>query len=161
MLSPRHHVIDVGHSETVRAAGTQPTADSTSAVDLLVRFSISGREQDQHGQDSVVENNADPTQDGGPPKFSISFVGLPDAQKTDTTRSCSMISKSHSHRVGFPGEILERCSWCKKKILENTDLYMYGYNLGVYCSVECRKKQMALDGYDVEDCAPRPDHHRR
>ncbi|KAI3441991.1 uncharacterized protein J3R85_001567 [Psidium guajava] len=161
MLSPRHHVVDVGHSQSIGEAGSRPAANSTLAEGLQDCPAISGREQDRHGQDSAVENNADPTRDGDPPAFSLSLVELPDARKSDSIRPCLMISESHSHRVGFPGEILERCSWCKEKITENTDLYMYGYDLGVYCSVECRKKQMALDGYHVEDRAPRRDRHLR
>ncbi|KAL3727181.1 hypothetical protein ACJRO7_031999 [Eucalyptus globulus] len=185
MPSPRHHVIDVEPSESIREAGTRPAAESilaehpqdrltlagheqdqhgqdsavennvesTLAGNLQDWLTLAGHEQDRHGQDSAIENNVDPARDGDPPTSSIPLIGLHDARKSDLMRSCSEISESHSHRVGFSKEILERCSWCKKKLPRDTDLYMYGFNLGVYCSVECRKSQMALDGFHIEDHA--------
>ncbi|KAL3727182.1 hypothetical protein ACJRO7_032000 [Eucalyptus globulus] len=212
MPLPRHHVIDVEPSESIREAGTRPAAESTLAEHPQDQLTLAGHEQDQHGQDSTVENtvestlaeilqdwltllrheqdqhgqdsavennvestlaenlqhwltlvrheqdqhgqdsaienNVDPARDGDPPTSSMH-----DARKSDLMRSCSEISESHSHRVGFPKEILERCSWCKKKLHRDTDLYRYGFNLGVYCSVECWKSQMLMGGYHKEDHA--------
>ncbi|KAL3727184.1 hypothetical protein ACJRO7_032002 [Eucalyptus globulus] len=153
MLSPRHHVIDVEQSESVGESGTRPAAESTLAEKFLDQRAIAGREQDPNlnVEELVVKSNVDPTRDGGRPGLAPKFfIGTPDdTPEGDTNiRRNSTIDDPHFHRVGYSGEILENCSWCKRKLPENADLYMYGYDLGAYCSVDCRSKRMAVDGRD-------------
>ncbi|XP_057958792.1 uncharacterized protein LOC131151568 [Malania oleifera] len=42
------------------------------------------------------------------------------------------------------GVFLEACYFCKKKIDEDGDVFMYGY-LRAFCSLDCRNMQMAFD----------------
>ncbi|KAL8158244.1 uncharacterized protein LOC141676685 [Apium graveolens] len=44
---------------------------------------------------------------------------------------------------GFGG-FLENCSFCKKRIRRNMDVFMYGY-LKAFCSPECRDVQIEMD----------------
>ncbi|KAI3441990.1 uncharacterized protein J3R85_001566 [Psidium guajava] len=153
MSSPRYYIGDVEHSKSVGEDGKRPAAKSALAENLQNRPAIAGREQDPNGRELVIENNAERPRDGGRPRLApIFFIGTPDdipKGDTDVQRN-STIDDTHFRRVGFSGEILKNCSWCKVKLPENADLYIYGYNLGAYCSVDCRRKQMALDGYHIE-----------
>ncbi|XP_051142738.1 FCS-Like Zinc finger 10-like [Andrographis paniculata] len=52
-------------------------------------------------------------------------------------------------RVGQPDQVkiggfLERCHFCKKRIAQNSEVFMYS-NLCAFCSAECRDRQIALD----------------
>ncbi|KAG7997035.1 hypothetical protein I3843_01G190800 [Carya illinoinensis] len=49
---------------------------------------------------------------------------------------------------GF-GDFLKACSLCKKKLLVEKDVYMYGY-LNAFCSAECRDYRIALDGFEKQ-----------
>ncbi|PIN19475.1 hypothetical protein CDL12_07846 [Handroanthus impetiginosus] len=42
------------------------------------------------------------------------------------------------------GGFLERCHYCKKRIAQNSEVFMYS-NLCAFCSAECRDSQIALD----------------
>ncbi|PSS06419.1 hypothetical protein CEY00_Acc19549 [Actinidia chinensis var. chinensis] len=42
------------------------------------------------------------------------------------------------------GEFLDKCYYCKKKIHENAEVFMYRY-LRAFCTVECRDSQIAVD----------------
>ncbi|XP_051142066.1 FCS-Like Zinc finger 16-like [Andrographis paniculata] len=42
------------------------------------------------------------------------------------------------------GEFLERCHYCKKRIAQNSEVFMYS-NLCAFCSPECRDFQISLD----------------
>ncbi|CAL5432985.1 unnamed protein product [Camellia sinensis] len=39
---------------------------------------------------------------------------------------------------------LQKCYYCKKKIRENAEVFMYSY-LRAFCTVECRDQQIAMD----------------
>lgn len=131
MSSLGHHAVDVEHSKSIGEASTQPAAESTLAENLRDRLTIAGREQDPNGQESVIENNTEPTRDGGrrPRLAPMFFIGTPDDNpKGDTDiRRNSTIDDAHFRRVGYSGEILKNCSWCKVKLPENADVYMYGW----------------------------------
>ncbi|KAL6500504.1 hypothetical protein OROHE_025870 [Orobanche hederae] len=42
------------------------------------------------------------------------------------------------------GGFLERCHYCKKRIAQNSEVFMYR-DLCAFCSAECRDTQIALD----------------
>ncbi|KAL3644888.1 hypothetical protein CASFOL_010068 [Castilleja foliolosa] len=42
------------------------------------------------------------------------------------------------------GEFLKRCHYCKKRIAENEEVFMYGDFCG-FCSTECRDHQITRD----------------
>ncbi|KAK4418296.1 hypothetical protein Salat_2242300 [Sesamum alatum] len=42
------------------------------------------------------------------------------------------------------GRFLERCHYCKKRIAQNSEVFMYS-NLCAFCSAECRDFQISLD----------------
>ncbi|KAK4407159.1 hypothetical protein Sango_0296900 [Sesamum angolense] len=42
------------------------------------------------------------------------------------------------------GGFLERCHYCKKRIAQNSEVFMYS-NLCAFCSAECRDFQISLD----------------
>ncbi|CAL5353777.1 unnamed protein product [Camellia sinensis] len=42
------------------------------------------------------------------------------------------------------GEFLDKCYYCKKKIGENAEVFMYSY-LRAFCTAECRDRQIAMD----------------
>ncbi|XP_030545906.1 FCS-Like Zinc finger 6 [Rhodamnia argentea] len=42
------------------------------------------------------------------------------------------------------GNFLERCFYCKKRIRESDEVFMYGH-LRAFCTTDCREKQVAMD----------------
>ncbi|GER30684.1 hypothetical protein STAS_06642 [Striga asiatica] len=54
----------------------------------------------------------------------------------------SSSSRETMHKRGE--DFLDTCEWCKKKIGEDKDRYMYG-SFQVFCSIECRDRQVAVD----------------
>ncbi|CAK9151103.1 unnamed protein product [Ilex paraguariensis] len=52
------------------------------------------------------------------------------------------------------GGFLKNCYYCKKKILEDAEVFMYGY-LRAFCTAECRDMQIALEKAAEEQSANR------
>ncbi|XAR61181.1 hypothetical protein NMG60_11034814 [Bertholletia excelsa] len=42
------------------------------------------------------------------------------------------------------GDFLDKCYYCKRKIRENAEVFMYSY-FRAFCTAECRDKQMSID----------------
>ncbi|KAL6968294.1 hypothetical protein U1Q18_034097 [Sarracenia purpurea var. burkii] len=42
------------------------------------------------------------------------------------------------------GQFLDKCYYCKEKIRDNTEVFMYSY-LRAFCTAECRDRQIVLD----------------
>ncbi|XP_058000796.1 uncharacterized protein LOC131179097 [Hevea brasiliensis] len=72
----------------------------------------------------------------------IFTLGSPERENNDAR------PKNKKPDNGF-GEFLKACFLCKKKLLQDKDIYLYGH-LGAFCSPECREYRMDLDGFDQE-----------
>ncbi|KAJ9696147.1 hypothetical protein PVL29_008406 [Vitis rotundifolia] len=61
------------------------------------------------------------------------------------------------------GGFLQKCYYCKKKIHENAEVFMYGY-LHAFCTSECRDRQIIFDK-ELEKASAKPieamNEHRR
>ncbi|KAK6141375.1 hypothetical protein DH2020_024866 [Rehmannia glutinosa] len=55
----------------------------------------------------------------------------------------SPVSVGESEKVKIGG-FLERCHYCKKRIAQNSEVFMYS-DLCAFCSAECRDCQITLD----------------
>ncbi|XP_031403294.1 uncharacterized protein LOC116212754 [Punica granatum] len=66
-------------------------------------------------------------------KQSIFFIGFPQKEAGDDSRA-----------IGF-GDLVKSCASCKKEFESEKDVYMY--RASAFCSLECRDKRIASDGY--------------
>ncbi|KAK9280786.1 hypothetical protein L1049_003675 [Liquidambar formosana] len=57
----------------------------------------------------------------------------------------SPVQETDKERLDVSTEgFLEKCFYCKKKISENDEVFMYSY-LRAFCTSECRDEQIAMD----------------
>ncbi|KAI3460901.1 hypothetical protein Pfo_017564 [Paulownia fortunei] len=68
-------------------------------------------------------------------------AGEPSRSKILTIANPVSVAESDHLKIG---EFLERCHYCKKRIAQNSEVFMYS-NLCAFCSAECRDLQIALD----------------
>ncbi|KAL3827980.1 hypothetical protein ACJIZ3_016782 [Penstemon smallii] len=67
----------------------------------------------------------------------------------DSSRAKNIFTVASPETIGAPDQMksdgfLERCHFCKKRIAQNSEIFMYS-DLCAFCSAECRDNQIALD----------------
>ncbi|OWM74303.1 hypothetical protein CDL15_Pgr008617 [Punica granatum] len=67
------------------------------------------------------------------PKKSIFFIGFPEKETGDDIRA-----------IGYR-DLVKSCASCKKELEPEKDVYIY--RAQTFCSLNCRDKPIALDGY--------------
>ncbi|KAI3449665.1 hypothetical protein Pfo_006330 [Paulownia fortunei] len=71
----------------------------------------------------------------------------PSRPKILTVASPLNVGESDQPKIGG---FLERCHYCKKRIAQNSEVFMYS-NLCAFCSSECRDFQITLDQSATEE----------
>ncbi|KAL5792885.1 hypothetical protein ACOSP7_001479 [Xanthoceras sorbifolium] len=72
-----------------------------------------------------------------------------------TVSSPEVVKESgHGHDHGKIGNFLEKCYFCKKRMRQEDEAFMYGY-LRAFCTPLCRDKQIVVDKV-VERIAKQP-----
>ncbi|XP_011079881.1 uncharacterized protein LOC105163289 [Sesamum indicum] len=92
-----------------------------------------------------------------------STVSPAKVMRTDATAEPSrpkILAVSSSVDIGQPNQLeiggfLERFHYCKKRIAQNSEVFMYS-NLCAFCSAECRDFQISLD----QSAEQRPEKHK-